>query len=150
VAPTVCAATCASSAARSAGRCRYPLTRRNWARASIIPAAHQRSAMLPFCQFFTLAEWVRAMEIIDSMQLVERSVRARVGDTPRRSTVRVSDRPSRRLPAALGIGIDGVKHPLGLVEGSTENTTVVTDLLTGLRERGLDTTRPIFVGIDGA
>jgi transposase-like protein len=50
---------------------------------------------------------------------------------------------------ALGIGIDGVKHPLGLVEGSTENTSVVTDLLTGLRDRGLDTTRPIFVGIDG-
>jgi transposase-like protein len=50
---------------------------------------------------------------------------------------------------ALGIGIDGVKHPLGLVEGSTENTSVVTDLLTGLRDRGLDTTRAIFVGIDG-
>ena len=50
---------------------------------------------------------------------------------------------------ALGIGIDGTKHPLGLVEGSTENTTVVTDLLTDLRERGLDTTRPILVGIDG-
>ena len=50
---------------------------------------------------------------------------------------------------ALGIGIDGTKHPLGLAEGSTENTSVVTDLLTGLRERGLDTARPIFVGIDG-
>jgi len=50
---------------------------------------------------------------------------------------------------ALGIGIDGTKHPLGLAEGSTENTSVVTDLLTGLRERGLDTSRPIFVGIDG-
>jgi len=50
---------------------------------------------------------------------------------------------------ALGIGIDGVKHPLGLAEGSTENTSVVSDLLTGLRDRGLDTTRPIFVGIDG-
>jgi transposase-like protein len=50
---------------------------------------------------------------------------------------------------ALGIGIDGVKHPLGLAEGSTENTTVVTDLLTGLRDRGLDTSRAIFVGIDG-
>ncbi len=50
---------------------------------------------------------------------------------------------------ALGVGIDGVKHPLGLAEGSTENTSVVTDLLTGLRDRGLDTTRPIFVGIDG-
>jgi transposase-like protein len=51
---------------------------------------------------------------------------------------------------ALGIGIDGTKHPLGLVEGSTENTSVVTELLTGLRARGLDTTRPIFIGIDGA
>ena len=51
---------------------------------------------------------------------------------------------------ALGIGIDGTKHPLALVEGSTENTTTVTELLVGLRERGLDTSRPIFVGIDGA
>jgi len=50
---------------------------------------------------------------------------------------------------ALGMGIDGTKHPLGLAEGSTDNTSVVTDLLTRLRERGLDTTRPIFVGIDG-
>ncbi len=51
---------------------------------------------------------------------------------------------------ALGIGIDGVKHPLALVEGDTENTTVVKDLLAGLRERGLDTTRPILIGVDGA
>jgi putative transposase len=50
---------------------------------------------------------------------------------------------------ALGVGVDGTKHPLGLVEGSTENTTVVSDLLTGLRDRGLDTSRAIFVGIDG-
>jgi len=49
---------------------------------------------------------------------------------------------------ALGIGIDGVKHPLGLAEGRTENTSVVTDLLIRLRDRGLDTTRAIFVGID--
>ena len=41
-------------------------------------------------------------------------------------------------------------HPLTLVKGSTENTTTVTELLVGLRERGMDTTRPIFVGIDGA
>jgi transposase-like protein len=51
---------------------------------------------------------------------------------------------------ALGIGIDGTKHPLALVEGCTENTTTVTELLVGLRERGLDTSRPTFVGIDGA
>jgi putative transposase len=51
---------------------------------------------------------------------------------------------------ALGIGIDGTKHPLSLVEGSTENTTVVRDLLVDMRERGLDTTRPILVVLDGA
>jgi putative transposase len=51
---------------------------------------------------------------------------------------------------ALGIGIDGVKHPLALVEGSTENATLVTDLLVDLRGRGLDMTCPMLVGIDGS
>jgi len=51
---------------------------------------------------------------------------------------------------ALGIDISGVKHPLALVEGSTENATLVTDLLVDLRERGLDVTRPMLVGIDGS
>jgi transposase-like protein len=51
---------------------------------------------------------------------------------------------------ALGIGVDGTKHPLALVEGSTENATLVTDLLVGLRERGLDVTGPVLVVIDGS
>jgi putative transposase len=37
---------------------------------------------------------------------------------------------------ALAITLDGTKVPLGLAEGATENTSVVTDLLAGLRERG--------------
>jgi putative transposase len=51
---------------------------------------------------------------------------------------------------ALGITIDGTKIPLALAEGATENATVVGDLLVGLRERGLEVTRPILVVIDGA
>ena len=51
---------------------------------------------------------------------------------------------------ALGITIDGTKVPLALAEGATENTTVVTDLLAGLRDRGLEMTRPILVVLDGA
>jgi transposase-like protein len=51
---------------------------------------------------------------------------------------------------ALGIGIDGTKHPLAVEEGSTENATLVTGLITGLRERGLDVTRPVLAVIDGA
>jgi putative transposase len=45
---------------------------------------------------------------------------------------------------------DGAKHPLTLVEGSTENATLVTELIVGLRERGLDVTRPVLVVIDGS
>jgi putative transposase len=51
---------------------------------------------------------------------------------------------------ALGIDIDGVKHPLAVEEGSTENATVVTDLITGLRDRGLDVTKPVLAVLDGA
>jgi transposase-like protein len=51
---------------------------------------------------------------------------------------------------ALGIDIDGTKHPLSLVEGSTENATLVTELIVGLRERGLDVTKPILVVLDGS
>jgi len=51
---------------------------------------------------------------------------------------------------ALGIDIEGNKHPLALVEGSTENATLVCGLLVDLRERGLDATHPMLVGIDGS
>jgi transposase-like protein len=51
---------------------------------------------------------------------------------------------------ALGIGIDGTKHLLGLVEGSTENATLVTERIFDLRERGLDVTKPILAVIDGS
>jgi putative transposase len=51
---------------------------------------------------------------------------------------------------ALGIGIDGTKHPLAVEEGSTENATLATGLITGLRDRGLDVTKPILAVLDGA
>jgi len=38
---------------------------------------------------------------------------------------------------ALGIDSDGVKHPLGLREGTTENAGVAKALLADLIERGL-------------
>jgi putative transposase len=51
---------------------------------------------------------------------------------------------------ALGIDIEGNKHPLALVDGSTENATLVCAMLVDPRERGLDVTRPMLVGIDGS
>lgn len=42
------------------------------------------------------------------------------------------------LLAAVGIDGDGVKHPLGVLEGATENAAVVQALLDNLVERGLD------------
>jgi putative transposase len=51
---------------------------------------------------------------------------------------------------ALGIDTDGVKHPLGLWDGSSENATVATTLLANLVERGLDIEQGVLVVIDGA
>jgi putative transposase len=42
---------------------------------------------------------------------------------------------------ALGISSDGVKIPLGLWEGSTENATLARTLLADLVDRGLDPRR---------
>lgn len=51
---------------------------------------------------------------------------------------------------ALGITTQGVKVPLGLWEGSTENATVATSLLADLVDRGLDPEQGILFVIDGA
>jgi transposase-like protein len=51
---------------------------------------------------------------------------------------------------ALGITTEGVKIPLGLWEGSTENEAVATALLSDLVERGLDPEQGILFVIDGA
>src|SRR5919197_334520 len=51
---------------------------------------------------------------------------------------------------ALGIDTDGVEHPLGLWDGSTENATVATTLLANLTGRGLDVEQGVLVVLDGA
>jgi transposase-like protein len=51
---------------------------------------------------------------------------------------------------ALGISTDGVKLPLGLWDGSTENATVAKELLSNLVARGLDTGQGVLCVIDGA
>jgi putative transposase len=50
---------------------------------------------------------------------------------------------------ALGISTDGVKIPLGLWEGSTENATLARTLLADLVDRGLDPEQAILFVIDG-
>src|ERR1700749_4871469 len=54
------------------------------------------------------------------------------------------------LVAALGIDGEGYKHPLGLVEGATENAAVVQALIDNLMERGLDPKICRLFIIDGA
>ena len=49
----------------------------------------------------------------------------------------------------LGITTDGVKIPLGLWEGSTENATLARSLLSDLVDRGLDPEQAILFVIDG-
>jgi transposase-like protein len=54
------------------------------------------------------------------------------------------------LVGALGIDGEGHKHPLGLVEGATENAAVVQALIDNLIERGLDPKVCRLFIVDGA
>ena len=54
------------------------------------------------------------------------------------------------LVAAVGIDAMGEKHPLGLVEGATENAATVQALLDNLIERGVDSERVRLFIVDGA
>jgi putative transposase len=54
------------------------------------------------------------------------------------------------LVAALGIDGEGNKHPLGLIEGATENAVVVQALIDNLIERGLDHKVCRLFIVDGA
>jgi putative transposase len=59
------------------------------------------------------------------------------------------DIADRTHVVALGITTDGVKIPLGLWEGSTENATLARSLLSDLVDRGLDPEQAILFVIDG-
>ena len=54
------------------------------------------------------------------------------------------------LVAAIGVDVNGDKHPLGLVEGATENAATVQALIDNLVERGLDPAVPRLFIIDGS
>ena len=54
------------------------------------------------------------------------------------------------LVAAVGVDANGDKHPLGAVEGATENAATVRALIDNLVERGLDPAAPRLFIIDGS
>src|SRR5262245_4389912 len=54
------------------------------------------------------------------------------------------------LVVALGITADGTKRVLGVRQGATENAAVCVALLEDLQARGLDTSRPVLLVLDGA
>ena len=56
---------------------------------------------------------------------------------------------SRCCVVALGVTTDGVKVPLGLWDGSTENKRVCVELLADLVDRGLDCDQGVLVVLDG-
>jgi len=59
------------------------------------------------------------------------------------------DLKGRCCVVALGVSTDGVKVPLGLWDGSTENKTITVALLTDLVQRGLDVDQGVLMVLDG-
>lgn len=60
------------------------------------------------------------------------------------------DLKGRCCVVALGVTTDGIKVPLGLWDGSTENKTVTAHLLSDLVHRGLDVEQGVLVVLDGS
>ena len=56
----------------------------------------------------------------------------------------------QHLIVALGVNHDGVKTVLGLRQGASENTVVVSALLGDLAQRGVDFSEPRLYVLDGA
>ncbi len=54
------------------------------------------------------------------------------------------------LVGALGVTTDGTKVPLAVMEGTTENKTLVTRLLADLQDRGLDVSGGVLFVVDGS
>ncbi len=55
-----------------------------------------------------------------------------------------------QLVGALGVTADGTKVPLAVMEGTTENKTLVTRLLADLQDRGLDVSKGVLFVVDGS
>jgi putative transposase len=60
------------------------------------------------------------------------------------------DLKGRTNVVALGITTEGIKIPLGLWEGSTENAAVATALISDLVDRGLDVEQGVLCVLDGS
>jgi putative transposase len=54
------------------------------------------------------------------------------------------------MTVALGVREDGAKRVLGIRQGATENAAVCTALIEDLQERGLDTSQPTLLVLDGS
>ena len=54
------------------------------------------------------------------------------------------------MTVALGVLENGAKRVLGVRQGATENAAVCTALLEDLQQRGLDTSQPTLLVLDGA
>ena len=54
------------------------------------------------------------------------------------------------MTVALGVLENGAKRVLGVRQGATENAAVCTALMEDLQERGLDTSQPTLLVLDGS
>jgi transposase-like protein len=54
------------------------------------------------------------------------------------------------MTVALGVLENGTKRVLGVRQGATENAAVCTTLIEDLQERGLDTSQPTLLVLDGS
>jgi len=111
------------------------------------------SAVEDFTEGYGISKSAVSRELIaatrDSLQsLCER----RLDTIGRLAVLLIDGKPIKGecVVVALGVDIKGKKHVLGLVQGGTENSTVVQHLLADLIDRGLDPKQKMLLVLDGS
>lgn len=76
----------------------------------------------------------------------------RIDALPRLAVLMIDGKEFAGEQVIVSLGVDetGKKHILGLVQGGTENSTVVQHLLDDLLDRGLNTKQPMLIVLDGS
>lgn len=118
-----------------------------------ISTRHYEKAIEDFTDGYGVSRSAVSREVIRGTRgALQALCERRIDELGRLAVLMIDGKPIKGECVVVALGVDaaGNKHILGLVQGSTENSTVVGHLLEDLVERGLDTRQPMLMVIDGS
>jgi putative transposase len=129
-----------------------PLTETVWEKLMLgLSTRKYGDAVREFTEAYGLEKSAISEHFIEASRAKLKALMERRLDKVRLCALMIDATPfeGQQMVVALGIGEDGRKTILGIRQGATENTSVVSELLSDLVDRGLDFTEPRLYILDG-